>query len=71
MELLDGYPSEIGNSSFVADATGEVIARNDHYVDVRGVNPIYVNGSTAYRLPGKPRDISVDDARRVVQALGL
>jgi hypothetical protein len=35
------------------------------YVDVRGVWPVYINGMIAITLVGKPRDISVEDARIV------
>ena len=35
------------------------------YVDARSVWPVYVNGVYAVTLPGKPRDISVEDARVV------
>lgn len=37
----------------------------DEYVDTREVWPIYVRGVIAITLPGKPRDISLEDARVV------
>lgn len=41
----------------------------NEYVDIRGVWPVYVCGVWAVQLPGKPRDISVDDARAVARAI--
>lgn len=39
------------------------------YVDVRGVWPVYVKGITAVALIGKPRSITVEDAREVASKL--
>jgi hypothetical protein len=39
------------------------------YVDVRGVWPVYVNGINAIALVGKPRSITVEDARKVAAKL--
>lgn len=49
---------------------GEGAAMPNEYVDVRGVYPVYVNGVKAVVMPGKPRDISVDDARAFVKEIG-
>lgn len=35
------------------------------YVDVRGVWPLYVQGTVAVELRGKRRDITLEDAREV------
>lgn len=42
---------------------------NQDYVDVRGPWPMYVSGVVAVPLEGKPRDISVEDARVVAKHL--
>lgn len=39
------------------------------YVDTRGPWPTYVWGVLAVSLPGKPRDISVPDARAVASKI--
>lgn len=68
--MVEGYLSEINGSVLVIN-NGEVIDRVNEYVDTRSVHPTYINGFRAVRLEGKPRSISVDDARLVVKALGL
>lgn len=39
------------------------------YIDVRGPWPVYIKGFRCFQLTGKPRDISVQDAREVVRVL--
>ena len=39
------------------------------YIDVRGPWPVYVHGVYAVQLPGKPRSITVADAREVISNL--
>jgi hypothetical protein len=39
--------------------------KNTDYVDVRGPYPTYVKGVKAVNLPGKKRDLTVEDARIV------
>lgn len=39
------------------------------HVDVRGPWPIYVNGSRAYKLEGCDRNITIEQARKVVEGI--
>lgn len=40
-----------------------VYTTENEHVDVRGAYPVYVCGMMAVKLPGKNRDITLEDAR--------
>lgn len=42
---------------------------DNDYVDVRGFWPMYVRGQVGLTLTGKPRTISVEDARVIAQKM--
>ena len=42
------------------------------YIDVRGPNPVYVNGMFSVTLPvGTPRGITVEEAEALLRAKGV
>ncbi len=63
---------ELYTQAVIDHQTAMRISTPQEYVDVRGPWPMYVRGSVAIELRGKPRDITLEDARAVgLVLLGL